>query len=197
MRTFSVNGTERALPAEASCDFTSLLSYIRKTFVTDQSWISSIQVNGNEITGMDENSLAQVPLAEVDTVKVFTNHPREIVQDTLQNLLEFTPHLERYSLKTAEAFGSPEAAQDFIKLVDGISTFTESVSGARNILRLAGNQELNILEADLLSILKDMLDAYQKPDPAYLKDLLTEHFPANMRDWRERGLPLMIRARDC
>ncbi len=128
--------------------------------------------------------------------------PKELAEETLQTLLKFTEHLENLSKRSSELIAQTDAAaqaeipQDLLRLVDGISAFTEAVSTVKQVLHVGSVPPINILEVDLLSILKDMLQCHETKQMDYMTDLLREHLPKNLSEWRTDGIPFLIRLRD-
>jgi hypothetical protein len=196
MEHFRVNGVETPAPLEQGENFESLIGYIHRHYVTDGSLISGLRVNGVEISERDEAELAKVHLSELESVEVTLSHPRELAEETLQTLIPFTHHLSDLSRKMAETGRHQPGAQEFRRLVDGVETFCDTLRTVKGILRVAIHAEVNILEVDLVDILKDLLETHASGDVAYRHDLLAKHLPDNLRDWRESGIPALIRSRD-
>lgn len=124
---------------------------------------------------------------------------RELAEETLQALLEFTLHLEQFSRQAAlnQELREPAAAQEsFTRLIDGIQTFTDALLSIKQTLRIGRLDPINLLEADLASILQDLLQAQQTQQKEYSIDLMRNHLPVNIEEWRVRGLPILIRSRD-
>ena len=189
MSAFRINGVERNLPIEAEKPFNDLLLYVRQHIATETSLISRVLVNGIELSESDENVFRGIPLSQLQSVEVFTTHPREMAEETLQMLIEFAGHLESLSLETS-------ISGDLRKLVEGITTFTDGIQGVKSLLRIGFQPHIAILEADLVEILKEALEYKESGQDAYVAELLREHLPANLREWREKGLPALIRSRD-
>lgn len=197
MSHLSVNGIELRLPLSPDASFQELINYLRRSLVTERTLISSVKVNGAEIAGIDDSQWANTPISQISSVEILTSHPKEIADDTLQNLSEFSLFLENLSRRTAEASLQPEFLKDFAKLVDGIGTFTEAVTEVKRILKLGALPSVAVVEADLLSILKDLLASQQKQEYTYMAELLENHLPPNLQQWRESALPAIARSRDC
>jgi hypothetical protein len=196
MNHFIVNGQERPSPVAPGQKFSGLMEFLLGNYVNDASLISSIAVNGVELRGEDEKVYADVALADLDTVEVRLMHPREMAEDTLQTLILFTERLADMSRKAAEELGSPETDANFARLIDGMETFVDSVNTVKTVLRIAGLKPVDVLEADMLSIMKDVLSARETNNVDYLVQLLNDHLPINLHDWCVDGLPAMIRSRD-
>jgi hypothetical protein len=193
MNHFLVNGVERPSPVGADANFGALIGYVHDKMTSDRSLVSSIRVDGVEIGQAEENSLSGVSLSDLESVEITFAHPRELAEETLQILRGFADRLAEMSRELAAA---PFAQAEFTKLVDGIQTFTESLAQVKGILRIGILEPVNVLEADLVSILKDVLETLQTGDGAYRADLLREHLPKNLGEWAREGIPALIRSRD-
>jgi hypothetical protein len=196
MNKFSVNGVERESPLSDEAALGDLLSFIRQTYNSDQALISAIHVDGLELRPDEELELRTIPVSQLGPIEVFTSHPREVAEETLQALKEFSLNLAELSRATAEIVGLTEFQPKLRALIEGIGTFMEALVTVRQILRIGLLEPVNFLEADLASILKDIVDCIEHPNPAYLQDLMKVHLPANLDEWREKAIPELIRSRD-
>ncbi len=128
-------------------------------------------------------------------------HPKEIAQDTLNNLSEYLIFLEEFSRKSGSFIQKSEIQPgfytQFTNLIDGVTTFTQAIANVKKVLRIGILLPVSLLEADLLSILKDLLSSHQKGQATYMKALLQDYLPKNLSQWREQGIPALIKSRDC
>ena len=83
-----------------------------------------------------------------------------------------------------------------MRLLDGVQTFTEALLQAKQILHVGILDPINILEADLTSIFRDLMQFTESGQREYVIDLLLNHLPLNLEEWRRDGIPTLIRARD-
>lgn len=162
--------------------------------------MSHISIDSLEETLPTDSELTVEELTEIFRVKfeseTQTSSPRELADQTLQDLKVFLTMLENLSQKAAGQMGQVDFFGRFISLLDGISTFIEAITHIKAILRLGMFPAVSALEIDLLSILKDLLTAQEKRQSDYMIELLNLHLPSNLREWRETGIPKLIRARD-
>ncbi len=197
MRSFSVNGIEKDIPLDAPKTLPEFMDFVKKNFTSDSEMISSVKIDGLELNERSEAELAETPIEALEALEITTTHPREFVQDTLQTLIAFTHQLEGKSRAAGEAaLSSSRGRAELASLVEGITTFTDALTGIKRILRIGFYQPIAVLEADLYSILKDLADFQAGEHWEFVADLLTEHLPTNFVDWRESGLPALMRARD-
>ena len=196
MSQYSLNGVELHIPLAPETPFSELVDYFKKNFNSDSTLISTILVNGTEINPQDEDELASIPLGQLKKIEIFTSHPKEVAHDTLQDLLKFTNNLEGQSRVISSAFESKNFLSLLTQLIDGISVFTEGIYNAKRILQIDTLLEADEAEADLLSILKELLNCQQNGYKARMKELLGQHLPRCFQKWRDSGIPAIIRSRD-
>lgn len=192
----SVNGQERDFEVSGSL-LGDLLKEVRAAYSTPSSCISSVRIDGIEVAINDGGDFSVVPISEIREVEVFTAHPRELAEETLQNLRAFGEQLEDLSRRVAEGLDSGQSqTAEFTKLMDGLQMFVEALDGVKQLLGLRHKGISPVLEADLLSILKDLLSYYQLGQKDYVAELLREHVPQNLEEWRTKTIPALIRSRD-
>lgn len=133
----------------------------------------------------------------IDQLKTEVGTQAELARETLQILQEFIPYLIRYSKHAGELFKARVPAQEeFEELLEGLSNFSEGILESKKVLRISNHQLVDVLEADLLSILKDAVEFYQKADFQYISELLLIHLPENLEQWQAEGLPAIVSSRD-
>jgi hypothetical protein len=197
MNHFLLNGQEIPILSAPGQSVQELVDEVRRRFNSENALISSIRVNGSELIGsVEEAALASLSVSQIDSLEVFTAHPRELAEETLQSLLDFTHHLEAFSRQAANSLETGQVTGDFIKLLDGVKTFTEAILSAKQILRVGSLEPLTMLETDLASIMKDLLQFQQTNQRSFVIDLMRNHLPLNLQDWRNEGIPTLIRSRD-
>jgi hypothetical protein len=197
MNHLLVNGKQIEYATSPEQPVQELMERIRHDFNADAAVISCIRIDGNEVDEATENAIGNLKVADINSIEIFTAHPRELAEETLQSLFEFTSHLEALSrtagAKLAE--GHPPK-QEFSRLLDGVETFSDALLQAKQILRIGRLDPVNVLEADLSSILKDLVQFTESGQRDYVVDLLLQHLPLNLAEWRSQGIPSLIRARD-
>ena len=191
MNHYLINGVTKELPTDQNPSLRDLIGQIRSNHSNDSTLISTILVNGIEIDANDEQLIGAVPISELRTLEIFTAHPKEIAEETLQSLVEFTKHLEALCETVAKDH------QKLPKLADGIMTFIDALTNVKTILHIGIMPSVQILEADLASILKDILDFQQKKQLDYVANVISDALAPNLALWRTEGLPNLIRSRDC
>ena len=167
MTTFIVNGVEQTNPISNEGNFVDLIKYIQENLISDNQLVSCMRVNGVEITEKEESALYTIPVSDLDTVEIVLRHPREVAEETLQTLLIFTRRLPSLCKQVADQVEASEGETLFQTLLDHMQIFTDSIQTVKQILHIGINQTINLLEADLGSILKDLLDAHQVGDKLY------------------------------
>ncbi|MDR3608849.1 MAG: hypothetical protein P4M08_15905 [Oligoflexia bacterium] len=195
----TVNGNSREIPLNGESSLGDLLDYLRNAYTSETNCISSIRIDGEEISESAEKALAPLPISELRSIEVSTAHPRELAQATLQDMIEFCePLITRAKIAGEEFRADGHPSRDLASLVDGISTFIEALQGARQILNIRSGAlpSVDLLEADLTSIMKDAVSFYEEGHIDYVAELLSDYLVKNLEEWRTDGVPALMRARD-
>lgn len=117
-----------------------------------------------------------------------------MAEETLQSLVEFSLHLEALC---AGVGADPETLRETLpKLADGIETFTQALLQVKQILRIVSLPSVQILEADLASILTDIFQYQRKKEPLNAASVVAGPLVENLAQWRLEGIPTLIRLRD-
>ena len=134
------------------------------------------------------------PMTEFDVESGTSS--RELVEDSLQTLKLFLDRLADLSLSAADQVGSDPGEGDYRKLIDGIEILSDTVTQVKALLQLGPMPAITLLEADLLSILRELMAAAERRDHPYRIVLLRQQLPRNLEQWALEGIPALIRSRD-
>jgi hypothetical protein len=195
MNQFKVNGVERPSPIQNDSSLGELFEYVHRKLSNDQAVVSTILINGVEIQASQEPELSKIPASDIGSFEVLMSHPREMAEETLQVLKVFSERLIEMSIQTSRAQGI-EMEKGFLKLVDGIQTFVDTVANVKEVLKIQRLEAVDRLESSLMAILNDLLVAQQTNDDALRIQILGETMPKNLESWKLAGIPALIRSRD-
>ncbi len=200
MNVFKINGQDRELPIGAEHALQELLDVVRSKWRSETSLVSEIRVNGKPLTAQDERVLLDVPIERLQSIEVFTSHPREVAEETIELLVGFLEHLSELCSKTASAWGKGDYRSKFSRLVEGFTTFHETLKTLDSIMHWSGAPESNAvlkpMEAELLAYLQGLLGAQQQQDGALSRRLLEVDLPAHFKRWKADTIPVLVRMRD-
>lgn len=196
MNTILVNGNPIQIPFKTTVTFDEVMSYIKGQIDPNSALIASIRLDGTDVIDPEDQALAATPSSHFNQIEIFTLHPKDVAQETLSDLIEFSKILENLSIKAATRHQEQDFPVYFSQLIDGLNTFTEAVSGVKRILKLGLFNSIQSLESSLLVTLKKILATQEGAIDENLDQLLTEELPKNLKEWRETGLPSLIRSRD-
>ncbi len=118
--------------------------------------------------------------------------PREIALDTLHTLRLY---IDRVVLQCDHVAAETDLVlreELFQQLLDSLAVINEGLALSRRILRPGIHATLDLLETDLVSILRDLCDAAERNQAAHRMELITNHLARNLVDWREKGIPLIL-----
>ena len=196
MNPVLLNGIKIPVPFSGENQFHEVINYLKGQIDPGSALITSVKIDGSEIPNTEDHALGITPLSHFGLIEVFTSHPKEVADDTLQDLIEFSKILEDLSRDSAEHMNETEFPIYFDRLMDGIGTFTDAISGVKRILKLGLFNSIQALETELLASLREILKAKEKGEKELLSQLLNENLPRNFKNWRESGLPSLVRSRD-
>ncbi|MEO5968652.1 MAG: hypothetical protein ABIQ95_01890 [Bdellovibrionia bacterium] len=126
-----------------------------------------------------------------------SNSVFQIAVDTLSTLNDYSEVLEDLSVKASELVGQTEFQDRFLKLIEGIETFAESIAQVKTVLHTGHYDNAVVLESDLASILKELLECQEKGNLEHERNLLKVRLPENLTQWRITGLLAIQYSRDC
>jgi hypothetical protein len=196
MNQILLNGNKVKTPTSGNTPFSELMRFLKSQIDSNLALITRVKIDGNDIPNTEDEALASTPLGHFEHIEIFTSHPKEVADETLHDLMTFAQVLEDLCQHCAAQTEEAPFAHQFGRLIDGITTFTDAVSGVKQILKLGLFNSIQMLETELLTILREILQAKEKKDMPTLSNLLAEKLPLNLRKWRETGLPSLIRSRD-
>jgi hypothetical protein len=133
-----------------------------------------------------------------EDVKIAQQHPQFLAYESLEDLVDYCPHLMGSCQKVAYLIRQEaDFFAVFLELIDQLEIFVQTVQMTKRILKAYKINELAILEADMVSILRDLQFAVQAKNEGFIADLLENQMTKNMEAWKEKGLPLMLRLQNC
>ncbi|MEK6704966.1 MAG: hypothetical protein AAB116_13010 [Candidatus Poribacteria bacterium] len=195
MNQFFVNGVKYAVPLTCEQTLGDLLCHIRKTFNSSESRVSKIVIDGHEISEETEQKLLNTPLSELTLLEADTSNPLEVARDTLNALSEFLVHLENKSRNAGKSSNTGE----FVELLEGLHTFSEAVTGVKNMFKTAIPpnhlpDSIKTLESSLLEILRDLLHYKRSGLTREISICLGRQLPTHLSMWRTSAIPSLIKA---
>ncbi len=196
MNQLLLNGNPINFPLSPESQFHEMLTYLKRQIDPNSALISSIRIDGNEIPNTEDQALGTTPVSHFELIEIFTTHPKEVADETLYDLIEFSKALENLATTAAQNVSKTDFMVHFNRLLEGITTFTEAVSGVKRVLKLGLFNSIQLLESNLLSILREVLQAHEQRNTIALAQLISEDLQENLRNWRNTGLPSLIRSRD-
>ena len=193
MISFSINGVEKDLPIPKENSFRQLLQVFRASLSPERELISSIVVNGEELTENLEKVLAPVPVAQIETIEICTVHPRQLAEETLEALLTFCDDLYCLCREMTEEKSKTEFESRLLGLIDGLAVFVETIQIIRKVLHIGLLQQVEVLYVDLQSILQDLLELRKKGSSVEgIHGLISVHLSENLELWRDMGIQRLI-----
>ena len=192
-RMIKVNGVEEQLPADAAI-FSDLITGLNGRLNSERKVIASIRVNGKEVSEEDEASLKTVPLDQMGEIEVETACPADLAYQTLDTLDIYIDRLITSIRNAAIHYrGKNLVAADsyFAKAIDGLDLFVQTIGGVKLALRIGLNTKMALAEAELISVMNDLLDAKRQNNYVYMAELLEKELAGNLLEWKEVIFPIL------
>ncbi len=99
------------------------------------------------------------------SVEAPTQITRQIAKETLDILIPYTKQLIELSRTVGKLskLNEPKIHEsEFLKLVDGLQTFSDTLIGVKQALHVGISPSTELLEVELLSTLQDLLKVWQE-----------------------------------
>jgi hypothetical protein len=200
MSTFLINGIEKPLPVSWESPLGELIQYAQAHLNSEQSLVTTFKVNGLEISAAEEVTLGGLPLNSLKSVEIQTAHPKELAEDTLQSLLPFLEKLTQLALRASAARSKKDFRESYTRVVDGISTFFDAIASAKDILKIQEHESSAQIAARLTeettALMRELLAMQEGGMLEQLQARLASGLPEKLAQWRDQGIPALIRSRD-
>jgi hypothetical protein len=192
MSMISLNGKKLSLEVSPQMPLKELVEFLRKKVTTHQNFVSSIFVNGVELTYSKEEEFASIPFSDFESIEVFTAYSKELIDETLQHLMEYSTFLQKLSKDTGTLIDETDFHPRFQELIDGISTFAEGISSIKDVLHIRNRPKIETPELELLQILRDLCTHYQNNENSQVQEILQSRLPENLNTWQTSGLTDLV-----
>lgn len=192
-KTIKVNGIDQSIPNGAVL-FGEYITDLNKSLSSDQQVISNIRIDGREITEADEEKFKTHLMSDLGQIELETARPADLAFQTLDTLEQYLDRLLQSIERTALHYrGKNLITGDayFAKSIDGIDLFVQTIGGIKLALRIGLNTKLALAEAELVSIMNDLLDAKRQNNYIFMADLLEHELMKNLGEWKSSIFPLL------
>lgn len=117
-----------------------------------------------------------------------------LVLETLTTLETYLDRIVAHIQQAAENYKNKSlitADTFFVKTIDGLDLFVQTIGGIKLALKTGLNPQLGLIEASLVSIMNDLLDAKRQNNYILLSELLQKELLENLSDWKTKVFPLL------
>jgi hypothetical protein len=156
--------------------------------------ISRICVDGKELVDGEEAKLSAMQLGAMGAIDVETANPADLAYETLDTLDLYVDRMADGIRKAAGFYKAKNlisADSCFGKAIDSLDLFVQTIGGVKLTLRIGLNTQVALVEADLISIMNDLLDAKRQNNYVYMAELLEKELISNLTEWKEKIFPLL------
>lgn len=192
-KTVRINGVEEAIPTGAKI-FDEFMTGLNKKLDAERRVISAIRINGQELSEADEQKIATTPLDQMGEIEIDTASPIDLAFQTLSTLDLYVDKLVASIQKASAHYrGKNLVAADayFAKAIDGLDLFVQTIGGVKLALRVGLNTHLALAEAELISVMNDLLDAKRQANYVFMADLLEKDLTDNLVEWKSKVFPIL------
>jgi hypothetical protein len=191
MKTIVVNGVERTIE-ETGMTFGKLIEDVNQSLAGDARVISTVSVDGTELNAEKQEEMMNADVAALGTIAFVATSPTELAMETLATLEQYIDRIIQNIDRAGQLYKSKNyMAADgyFMKTVDGMDLFVQTMSGIKAAMRVGMNAKVALAEATLISIMNDLLDAKKQNNYVMLSELLLQDLIENMKEWKSTVFP--------
>jgi len=189
MISLIVDGNEENCGIGGADSFEKLIERVRDDYNRDSQVIHSVFVDGEELTDSLEKLYSNKPISDFGKLEVKTLSKIEMSVQMLAGVVSLLDEMIQLSERIAEEQSRLEVFRQFTRLIDGLQVFIDTVQTVRLACRVINTQSLALMEADLLSVMKDMVMYCNENKIEYMQSILRNDLPIVLRDWADSGIP--------
>lgn len=188
-----INGVEQSVPADAVV-FEEFVNGLNQSLSSERKVISSIRINGREISEEEETKYNGVAIDLLGDIEFETASPADLAYSTLDTLEQYVERLVTSISRASMHYrGKNLVSGDayFARSIDGLDLFVQTIGGVKLALRVGLNTQVALVEAELVSIMNDLLEAKRQNNYVYMSDLLEKDLVNNLAEWKGTVFPLL------
>tara|TARA_Y100000590_G_scaffold466030_1_gene640070 strand:- start:1411 stop:2010 length:600 start_codon:yes stop_codon:yes gene_type:complete len=190
----SLNGEKKEIQLGDKLQILSqLVECIESNLNKETQVISELKLGGISYDWSTHGSDIEINSNQLSEIEVWTKNPKEIAIESLEYLKKYCSILIQFCDDLKPLVFEPQFERFYVQLIDGLMTFSETLSVSKKILLKESIQNLDLLENDLKSIIKDMHDSKRDSELEYFKLLLSKYLPQNLLSWQNTGINQIIR----
>ena len=197
-KTVRINGVDETLP-EGRHLFEDFIDGLAQKLGAERKVIARIRIDGKELDNGDEAEGEQrLLLASLGEIEIETASPADLAYQTLDTLEQYVDRIVGSIQRAAMHYRGKNllsADEYFAKAIDGLDLFVQTIGGVKLALRIGLNTQLALTEAELISIMNDLLDAKRQNNYVYMSQLLDKELVENLLEWKTSIFPLLRQLR--
>lgn len=192
-RCYRMNGEEKEFPGK-EIKFSDFLMNLSQSLRQSEQVISLIKIDGKEITDEQESFIKDKTMMDLGDVEIFTSSPMELAHETLTTLDQYTAKVVETLQKAADGYRNKNymaADAYFVRAVDSLDLFIQTIGGIKLALRVGLHTRIALVEASLVSIMNDLLNAKRENNYIFLAELLEKDLVDNLTEWKNDIFPIL------
>jgi hypothetical protein len=154
--------------------------------------VCQFKINGLALDEQAEQRLAAATLSEVETLEVFSQQPRAILGDVLQNWVKQIPALLECNDNLASEIrfkGIEGQLKSLVELIDQCQLLVDSIISIDSVfpnLPYVKSEAWKKAQTQMASAIGEALQAFQKKDFNWLADILEYDLGHALQTWMEQ-----------
>ncbi|MBC8478714.1 hypothetical protein H8D51_04140 [bacterium] len=187
-----VNGKTCELAAVTST-YGELMKQLSLQLSEGGSTIVQVEIDGVDLTGVHEEELMQLPVAEIGRLVLTTGYPEQVALDTLKTAKEWVGRLIEEIEKTADLLrvgDEVEANNSLTRFTDGFQLFSLALQKVETVVQRGGEQErlssaIGTFRDRITVVLDEIITTQGNQDWIMLADLLEYELMPILEDWQD------------
>lgn len=187
-----VNGKTCELAAVTST-YGELMKQLSLQLSEGGSTIVQVEIDGVDLTGVHEEELMQLPVAEIGRLVLTTGYPEQVALDTLKTAEEWVGRLIEEIEKTADLLrvgDEVEANNSLTRFTDGFQLFSLALQKVETVVQRGGEQErlssaIGTFRDRITVVLDEIITTQGNQDWIMLADLLEYELMPILEDWQD------------
>jgi hypothetical protein len=188
-----INGKKINIELEENQKISSVIEKINQEISKENLVVTGFEINGQFVAEADHNQYLDESLELFENINFIATTPIDLAYETI-NTLEL--YLDRL-INSIERAGihyknmNLVAAESYLaKAIDGLDLFIQTIGGIKMALKFGLNQKVALIEADLVSIMNEILNAKRQNNYIYLSEILSKDLIENLYQWKEVAFPI-------
>ena len=192
-KKIQVNGKAIEQEMLTKGSFGEFVKRLNQSLSQEKHVITSILVNGMALSEDEEKNILDKDLSNIGDIEIFTASPVELAHETLTTLDQYIERIIMAVSRSAmhyEQNNIMAGDEYFLKSIDGLDLFIQTIGGIKQALRVGLITKLGLTEAVLIQTMNELLMAKKQNNYIYMAELLKKDLIENLKEWQTVVFPI-------